>query len=441
MNKKQSNPNYKVLTGAARLLVYLKLKNRRLKTSLEKKEEQLKQKDEELKVYINKFLENEQRWAAVNYINKNINSTLTIDSIYEFINKELGNLLDVDMCVLSTFDDVCCQYVLNCNENNDNIRYLRTFLSENFCLENNADMDKDTVTKILNNNLADGYRAVPLMNKLKICGMLFIYKKDKPITLEHMKVLDMAADSISMALVNSYLFSKMKMSNDRKLEFLAHLAHEFKTPLNAIIGFASLMHTSDLSREKHNKFCGNILGAGKHLLQVVEYTMEMARAETDKLKLYYEKFDPNKVIREVLDILDEKRISKNIKLLLNLCDIEIIADKRRFKQLIFNLVGNAYKYTYEEGEVEIKTRKKDNNFYFEVRDTGDGIAADDQYKIFEFFSHLNKNKFENDDGSGVGLSLCKKIINLHKGEINFKSKLHHGTTFWFTLPVEVYDSL
>ena len=436
MNKKRICKNYKTLADLSKLLVCLKLKNNRLKKLLLKKEEQLLQKEEELKIYINKFLENEQRWAAVNYINKNINSTLTTEDIFHFINNELAKLLNVDLCVVATFDDICGKYILNSTDSSDYVKYINSFLSENFCLENNTCMDKETVTKILNNNLDDSYRAVPLMNNLKIFGLLFIYKKDNAITQEHMKVLDMATDNISMALVNSHLFHKMKMSNDRKLEFLAHLAHEFKTPLNAIIGFASLLNTPDVSKEKHIKFCENILRAGKHLLQVVEYTMEMARAETNNLKLYYEKFNPNLVIKEVLDILDEKRIAKNIKLIINLCDVEIVADKRRFKQLIFNLVSNAYKYTQNEGEVEVKTIKKDKSFYFEVRDTGEGIPLQEQYKIFEFFSHLNRNKFDSPTGTGVGLSLCKKIINLHHGEINFRTKFKEGSTFWFTLPLE-----
>lgn len=230
-------------------------------------------------------------------------------------------------------------------------------------------------------------------------------------------------------------FDEIEKSNKRKLEFITYLSHEFKTPLNAIIGFTSLMEETEFQREKQVKFCGNILHASKHLLQLTTYTMDMARAETDKMVLDYSEFNPNDEIKEVLAILEEKIVIKHLKLTVDLVDMYIIADKRRFKQLIYNLVANAIKFNKFGGEIEIKTSLCETNFYFVIKDTGKGIAQSRQDKIFEFFTNIDKYNFENESGSGIGLSLCKKIINLHGGEIDFESKENEGTTFVFSLPV------
>lgn len=431
--------NYtKKINGLTRLLVYLRLKNQRIKQSIEQKNLELENKEKEVKLYINKFLENEQRWEAVNYINKNINSTLTIDEIYKFVDDKLGALLDVDFCAISSYDDICKKYILHCADSpefEEKAIYLNTFMDEDFCINYDSEVQKDVISRIINSNLRKGFRAIPLMNQTKMFGVIFVYKKEEEISDEHFKVLNMVADNISMALVNASLYLKMQMSNQRKLEYIAHMSHEFKTPLNAINGFTSLMLASELSREKQLKYHNNVINASKHLLQVAEYTMDMARAETDKLKLYREEFNPTDVILEVLAILEEKMKEKEIQLIRNFSDINIVADKRRFKQLIYNLVGNALKFNKQGGEIEIVTKREGENFYFEVRDTGEGIPPDEQDKIFEFFSHIRTAKFENKDGSGIGLSLCKKIINLHKGDINFKSKPDNGSIFWFFLPV------
>lgn len=230
-------------------------------------------------------------------------------------------------------------------------------------------------------------------------------------------------------------FENIEKSNKRKLEFITYLSHEFKTPLNAIIGFTSLMEETELTREKQVKFCNNILLASKHLLQLTTYTMDMARAETDKMVLDYSEFNPNDEIKEVLAILEEKIVTKHLKLTVNLVDMLIIADKRRFKQLIYNFVANAIKFNKLGGDIDIKTSLCGTNFYFQIKDTGKGIGQNEQDKIFEFFAQTDKYKFENEDGTGIGLSLCKKIINLHRGDISFESEENCGTVFSFSLPV------
>lgn len=227
-----------------------------------------------------------------------------------------------------------------------------------------------------------------------------------------------------------------EISNKRKLEFIGYLSHEFKTPLNAINGFTSLMLETELPRETRVRFCKNIIKAFKHLYQILESTIETARAESDKIILSFEEFDTSEVINEVLSVLEEKIKIKNIHITHNLTKTIICADKRRFRQLVYNLVGNACKFNRYNGNIEIKTSCEGKKFYFEIQDTGYGIEPEKQAEIFEFFSHIENKNTDNKEGSGIGLSLCKKIINLHGGEIDFESYPQKGTKFWFFIPKE-----
>lgn len=225
-----------------------------------------------------------------------------------------------------------------------------------------------------------------------------------------------------------------ELINKRKTEFIAHLSHEFKTPLNAINGFASLMAEQEYPREKQLQFLNNILTASKHLKEVVNYTIEEAKADTGNIKLYYEKFEPREVITEVVQVLGEKLKIKEIQITAQAEHGFITADKRRFRQMMYNLVGNAYKFNKNGGSIKISAYFEGEKFFFEIEDTGIGIDKNEQKHIFDFFSHLDSKKYKNEDGSGIGLSVCKKLITLHHGEINFESKPGKGSVFRFYLP-------
>lgn len=225
-----------------------------------------------------------------------------------------------------------------------------------------------------------------------------------------------------------------EIANKRKLEFISYLSHEFKTPLNAINGFTSLMLETELPRETRLRFCRNIIKASEHLCQILENTIETARAESDKITLYFEEFNTAAIIKEVLAVLEEKIKEKNIKVIKKLTNAKIRADKRRFRQLVYNLVGNACKFNCRNGKIKIKTSCEGKKFYFEIEDTGCGIESQKQTEIFEFFSHIENQNIDNTEGSGIGLSFCKKIINLHGGEIDFESCPQKGSKFWFFIP-------
>lgn len=235
---------------------------------------------------------------------------------------------------------------------------------------------------------------------------------------------------------NKREISQLQEQNKRKLEYISQFSHEFKTPLNAIKSFTTLLLETDLLKEKQINYYKNILKASDHLFQIIKYNIDAARAENDGIKLNYEEFYPSDIICEVVCILAEKIKEKNIKLDLHMQKTLLNADKRRFRQLIYNLIGNAYKYNDFNGKIIIKTSCKDNLFYFEIKDTGCGIDIDKQKEVFEFFSNINTCIYDSSESSGIGLSLCKKIIKLHGGDINFTSKNNKGSVFWFYLPLK-----
>lgn len=161
----------------------------------------------------------------------------------------------------------------------------------------------------------------------------------------------------------------------------------------------------------------------------------MARSEFGQMELHYENFRPKDVIEDIVLSFDEIIRSKNLHFSYTVMDVEINADLRRFQQLVMNLISNAVKFDNLNGKIKIVSYINDSHeFVFEITDTGDGIRKRDYDKIFNFFSQVNRNQLKRQQGSGVGLALCKKIAEAHGGKIGFKSKLNHGSTFWFTIP-------
>jgi len=180
---------------------------------------------------------------------------------------------------------------------------------------------------------------------------------------------------------------------------------------------------------------GNILQSSKHLLTLIEDVLDVSKSQYKTLELSYKIFNPKEEITQIMSTLEEMVKEKEIDLSYTLTDIQISADLKRFRQLIFNLVSNAIKFNKQGGKINLFTYVKEDKFFFEIIDTGDGISKKDYEKIFDFFSQVNRNQLKRQLGSGVGLALCKMITQAHKGEIDFKSHIKKGSSFWFSLPI------
>ncbi|RPJ79387.1 MAG: PAS domain-containing protein [Alphaproteobacteria bacterium] len=230
-----------------------------------------------------------------------------------------------------------------------------------------------------------------------------------------------------------------EIANRTKNEFLANMSHELRTPLNSIIGFSDLLSEQFYGKlnEKQLKYVGNISKSGKHLLDLINSILDLSRIEAGKLELDYKEFELAYELRTIKNILSPIADKKNVKIEIDMDSnlTNICADEAKFAQIMYNLLDNAIKFSYENGIVEIGARKKGNMVEVTVKDVGIGIKAEDYSKLFKPFSQINSFSSKEYQGAGLGLSLVKQIVHLHGGYIWFRSNPGEGSVFAFTIPI------
>ncbi|MDI3485029.1 MAG: hypothetical protein PWQ75_1258 [Methanolobus sp.] len=228
-----------------------------------------------------------------------------------------------------------------------------------------------------------------------------------------------------------------EQANRTKSEFLATMSHELRTPLNAIIGYSQMLQESNFGNmsEKQQRFASHISTSGKHLLELINDILDLSKVEAGKMDLYMETFDVNEVIKNVYNIIDPLAVKKNIELNFEIDqDISIYADKIRFKQIFYNLMSNAIKFTPNGGHVTVDISVNESFLKISVIDDGIGISKDKQIKLFTPFYQADSSTARTYQGTGLGLSIVKKIVELHGGTISVESEEGKGSNFSFTLP-------
>jgi signal transduction histidine kinase len=226
-----------------------------------------------------------------------------------------------------------------------------------------------------------------------------------------------------------------------KSDFLANMSHELRTPLNAIIGFSEVLFDQKFGplNERQKDYLGDILESGKHLLSLINDILDLAKVESGKIELVFSNFSLREILEHSLNLIKEKALKHNIELSLDITEEVgyIRADERKFKQIVFNLLSNAVKFTPDGGKAGIQAKMINSEVEVAVWDTGIGISREDQAKLFKDFAQLETGLTKKYEGTGLGLSLTKKLVELHKGKIWVESEGRgKGSTFKFTLPIK-----
>jgi len=233
---------------------------------------------------------------------------------------------------------------------------------------------------------------------------------------------------------------ELKRATRAKSEFLANMSHELRTPLNSINGFSEVLYDETFGplNDKQKKYVNNILTSGKHLLLLINQILDMAKVESGKMSLALSNLPMKNLLNEisllVADMVNKRKIEMLLEIAVDLPDIE--ADELKVREIIYNLLSNAAKFTPEGGKIGMRAKKADSGIEVVVWDTGVGIAPENAKKIFEGFFRVDTPYSRVTEGTGLGLPLSKKLVELHGGKFSVESEgLNKGTQVRFTLPI------
>ena len=304
-------------------------------------------------------------------------------------------------------------------------------------------------SRVRNTLLQMGLRAllaVPLIAEGQLVGALIVMRKRiGTFADEEVALLQTFATQSALAIQNARLFREieiksrqLEVASQHKSEFLANMSHELRTPLNAIIGFSEVLTDRMFGElnEKQEEYLKDIYASGTHLLSLINDILDLSKIEAGRMELELTDFDLPTAIENALMLVRERAGRRSIALQTNLDSRlgQIQADERKIRQVVLNLLSNAIKFTPEGGRIDVGAVPKYGFVEVSVSDTGIGIAPEDLEKVFEEFRQVGTAE-KKAEGTGLGLTLCRKFIELHGGRIWVKSQLGEGSTFTFTIPV------
>jgi signal transduction histidine kinase len=286
----------------------------------------------------------------------------------------------------------------------------------------------------------------PMMWEGKGIGAIFVGRDYAgPFSEKEIALLKTFADQAVIAIQNARLFREigdksrqLEVANKHKSEFLANMSHELRTPLNAIIGFSEVLLERMFGElnEKQDDYLKDIHSSGRHLLSLINDILDLSKIEAGRMELEPSTFELAAALSNAMTLVRE-RAQRHSIVLGQQVDAklgEIVADERKFKQILLNLLSNAVKFTPDGGRIDVIARHEDGAAVISVHDTGIGIAPEDQAAVFEEFRQVGRDYTNKQEGTGLGLTLTKKFVELHGGRIWLESEPGKGSTFTFTIP-------
>ena len=401
---------------------------------------------------------------ALGEVSQAVNSTLDLEMVLSTIVSKAVQLSGTEAGTIYVFDEVERGFHLRASYGMDrelidtlSHRYIgiddanvaRAFAQEEPIQI--ADLREEPHSELNDLIVRAGYRArllAPLMRGDEIVGMLLVRRKTPGAfaanIVELMKTF--AAQSV-LAIQNARLFHEiedkshqLEIASKHKSQFLANMSHELRTPLNAILGYTELILDNIYGEapERMRTVQERVQANGKHLLGLINDVLDLSKIEAGQLSLSLTDYSIHDMVQGVHTAVEPLANSKKLLFKTEIPDNLPPAhgDDRRLSQVLLNLVGNAIKFT-DAGEVAVKAAASNGTYTISVRDTGPGIAAEDQMKIFEEFQQADNSQTKAKGGTGLGLSIAKRIVEMHGGRLWVESSPGHGSTFSFTVPLRV----
>jgi len=307
-------------------------------------------------------------------------------------------------------------------------------------------VDMDAHLRILYESGWRSVLAVPMLREEQIVGALIVRRKRTgTFSEETVELLETFASQSALALLNARLFrelekrsAELEVASTHKSEFLASMSHELRTPLNAVLGFSEVLLERMFGEinERQEEYLRDIHGSGKHLLELLNEILDLSKVEAGQMELGYTMFELAPVLEDAASMLRERAGLKAVDIVVEADDDvgAVEADELRLKQVVINLLTNAVKFTGDGGSVVMRaTRSGSEVVTITVTDTGIGVSPEDRERIFESFQQGGRGP-SREEGTGLGLTLSRRIVELLGGSMWLKSEVGVGSTFGFSVP-------
>jgi GAF domain-containing protein len=403
--------------------------------------------------------------TALGEISQAVSSTLDVETVLQTIVSRASQLAGADGCAIYEYDHATEAFHIRATHNLDPA--LVATLRASPLRKGEGAMGRAAETReptqvadiaapgayqshLRDTLLGAGYRAllsVPLLREGEIIGSLSLNRREPgEFPPEAVEVLKTFATQSALAIQNARLFREiadksrqLEVASQHKSEFLANMSHELRTPLNAIIGFSEVLNERMFGElnDKQAEYLKDIHASGTHLLSLINDILDLSKVEAGRMELELSDFDLPAAIDSALTLVRERATRRGIALGAVIHDGigGMTGDERKIRQVLLNLLSNAIKFTPEGGRIDVAAVPNGGSVEVSVRDTGVGIAPEDHEAVFEEFRQVGASAAKQ-EGTGLGLALARKFIELHGGKIWVTSQVGAGSTFTFTLPFQ-----
>jgi signal transduction histidine kinase len=418
----------------------------------------------ELQARTSELTQSVDKLTALGEVSQAVSSTLDVETVLDTIVSRASQLAGADACGIYEYDADAQMFHVRATHNFDAafVATLRAMpLHKGEGVAGQATEMRQPIqiadiaapgayeSQVRDLLIGAGYRAalsVPLLREEQIIGSLSLVRKASgEFSPEVIEVLKTFATQSALAIQNARLFSEiadksrqLEAASRHKSEFLANMSHELRTPLNAIIGFSEVLAERMFGEvnAKQAEYLQDILESGRHLLSLINDILDLSKIEAGRMELEPADFHLPSAIDNALILVRERATRHGITLGRHIDEGlgTIRGDERKVKQVLLNLLSNALKFTPEGGRIEVRAALHEGRAEVSVADTGVGIAPEDQEAVFEEFRQVGTAD-KKVEGTGLGLALSQKFVELHGGRIWVESEVGRGSTFTFTLPL------